>query len=353
MKKNILLIVVICSMFLMIPACKRAKPPVLSFDETKIGTYKGMSSVEATYGIGAVTTSKLLSTSFSNGMIPTALSNIDNANNDYNLPSSSTEAVVKAQAEAESFNRYFNMLNDFLDKTEITTTITLNDSTEPELANYQYKLVVSSPNYQGNGVITHTLYYSETEYTPSNLHLDKNETYKGYQINGVMLMEKIDQAEPEYYEISGIRSEETEIEGKEVEIASEFTIKASLKNDVNNYVIMSCENEFEQEANEVETEKSYEYRIYQNGQVKEVTKIDFETENTEVEYEVEFLNGTSKGHYEIEKVTRNNTTWIEVEYNIDNNRGKFVIIEKSDGTYDYKFSTNPNDDRVFNNYGLM
>ena len=348
--KMLFIVNAFCMSIVLFSACQHNNNTINSFEETKTGNYQGLNSVEAIYGMASVTTSELLSFQ---GQDTTVLSKTRNemTNEDYQLPESGSNSVIQAQDQAENFNRYFNMLNEFLDKKSISTTIEQNKETKEPLSTYQFKLTVEGEDINGDKV-THVMYYSE-EALPVRQEKDDDEveTYKGYTITGLMEIGVDQNNNPIYYYVSGQRTETRSEEKREVEISNEFYVRASIeKNDRLNYVEMKYENETEQEGQYIESENSYLYSIYEQGRIIEQTEISFEDENNEKEYEIEFITGTSRGYYEIERVKRNNSTWIEVEYNIDRNQGKFVIIENNDGTYDYKFSKNTSDDRLFKHY---
>ena len=48
---------------------------------------------------------------------------------------------------------------------------------------------------------------------------------------------------------------------------------------------------------------------------------------------------------------RGGSVWLEVEYNIGGDRGKFVIVRDADGNFDYKYTQKSSDDKFFGRYG--
>ncbi len=350
--KTIMMVVFICCVVVLCVGCSNQNEnPFTDLSKpSEIGSYQGLESVESLYGMAFVTTSELLSFQDQNNVVMSKTRETL-SNEDFNLPESGSDAVQKVQGQAETFNRYFNMLNEFLNKSSISTTLENNQATDANLSSYQYKLTIQGQDVNGDPV-THVMYYTEQE-AGGYEHQEGNEveTYKGYSVEGVMEMGEDENHQPIYYFITGTRSETKEQEGNEVEISHEFSIRASeVQNDSRNYVRMTYENETEQEGKFLESENSYLYSVYQDGKIVEKTEVSFEKENKETEYEIEFISGTSRGYYEIERVERSQSTWIEVSYNIDGSRGKFVVIENQDGTYDYKFSNNESDDRLFRHF---
>ncbi len=341
-KRTIILVCFICLLVFMAGCNKNCKRDKNKNDDE-------IASVESVYGMGFVTTAKLLDFS-SEKTATTKVSKTQLAsesNDKYDLPYYGL-TVEQVMLTAEEFNRYFNMIDDFLDKSSIKTTVEENTETDPLFSEYKYKLTINSKNEKGEN-ITHTMYYSETVASSTQ---DNEKTSKIYNVTGVVaLTATADQ--PNYYYMNGRRTEETEQEGKDVETENKLWLKASLEKDDNNlgnYVIMEYEVETEQENSMQEQETSYEYSIYQNGILSEKTKVSFEKENNEFEYEFEFETLSLINYYKIEKVTKNNETWIEVKYNLNNLMGKFVIVETNDGKYCYKFTNDSTDDRIFDKY---
>lgn len=331
-------------------------------------------TAQSVYGLGAVTTAKLLMESgveakplaavveepaapeTSQG--ETAPETAPDTQPDYQLPESSDPVVDKAQAEAEQFNKYYNMLEGFLEKDATSSVVSQNDATDPALSGYELKLVVTGRNELGEANV-HTMYYTEKEVAhPDSYDHDRDdddddevEVKSAYQLEGVLAMGTDAEGNPIYYYMSGMRTEESEQDSRESETKSELTIRASAtKGDTQNYVLMRHEMETEEEGAESEAETEYTYSIYQNGRLAESTSVSLETENAEAEYEVEYTKNGVRNSYEIERVERNGKVWIEVEYNIGGERGKFVIERDADGGYTYKFSQNKSDDLHMKGY---
>lgn len=331
-------------------------------------------TAQSVYGLGAVTTAKLLMESGveakplaavveepaasepSQG--ETAPDTTPDTTPDYQLPESGDPVVDKAQAEAEQFNKYYNMLEGFLEKDATSSVVSQNDATDPALSGYELKLVVTGRNELGEANV-HTMYYTEKEVAhPDSYDHDRDdddddevEVKSAYQLEGVLAMGTDAEGNPIYYYMSGMRTEESEQDSRESETKSELTIRASAtKGDTQNYVLMRHEMETEEEGAESEAETEYTYSIYQNGRLAESTSVSLETENAEAEYEVEYTKNGVRNSYEIERVERGGKVWIEVEYNIDGSRGKFVIERDADGGYTYKFSQNKSDDLHLRGY---
>ncbi len=328
---------------------------------------------------------------------------------DYGLPEGNAPQIGEVQDAAKDFNTYFNMLDSFLDKAATKTVVEENTSTDPMLAEYALKLTITGKNALGEDDV-HIIYYTETvsdaqelqngrprrnardfddddddddddryDYDDDDDDDDrydhdydddddevKTVTATTYTLKGVVLMGQDEAGNDVYYFMTGSRTERTftEIDGREEESKSTSTLEMTayaseldLQND-QNYVTLShtstTESETEHNDTETESKSLYTYSVYRGGKLAESTQVEFETEEehgeVEAEYTVTFLSGASRGTYEIERETKGTSTWISVKYNIDGNRGKFVIVENADGTYTYKFSQSKADDRTMANF---
>ena len=315
-------------------------------EETQTGTYRGIESTESIFGISAVTTAKLLAVTEA----PAAASSTESL---AFTAEGTQDAVDKVEREAEDFNKYFNILDTFLDRGATTTVVEDNASADAALAGYAFKLTITGRNAAGEDV-PHTMYYSETKgETNTTNRLDGDETVTTsstvYTLEGVVELGADEAGTPVYSYMRGTRTEQTvtETEGRETETEqiSTLSLRASATaGDTQNYVELTHTQTSEQEGAEAETEAVYTYRTYVAGQLAEATSVEFETETEhgeeETEYTVRFLSGASRGVYEIEREVENGRTEIAVRYSIDGATGRFVIIKNADGTYLYKFSGN-------------
>ena len=293
-----------------------------------------LSSPNDVYGMGAVSSVKLLGSNMSASAVKTfsvvrattqtracgvelASSTIDNS-----------EQEVKEQTER--FNEYFTALDSFLGNDVVSTITEANTDSNYE---YETKMTINGKDFNGE-TVTYTMYYTETlDKVDSND--EEEEIESKYQLVGVMVIDGAD------YYLEGERSKETEKDESETELK----IRAYAdKTDKTSYIQM--EQEYSVEDGETETE--YVYSIYANGKLIEQTAVEFETENKnnklETEYELEFRSGTSKGKYVVEREVKDNKISIKVKYNIDGKTGVFHIREITDGNgnkrYEYTFSDN-------------
>ena len=285
--------------------------PLAACNSSKDG---GLSSVNDVYGLGAVSSVKLFENVIGGETVQTL---------------SSVKALAVQQdgikGYAEKFNEYFTALDEFLGKDIVTTN---SETNKDEGYPYEIKLTVTGKDITGNDV-THVMYYTE-KYVGE--FKDDDEVTTRYTLEGVMVVDGAD------YYLTGERERETE--GKEVE--DELKIRAYAdKADKGTYV--QVEQGTSVESNE--TEKEYTYSVYANGKLVEKTSVEFETERKgnkeEVEYELEFLNGTGRGKYTVERVTLNGDVSMRVKYNISGDKGQFIIRAKNvDGEtkYEYEFS---------------
>ena len=306
-------------------------------------TANGLSSPNDVYGMGAVSSVRLLGNNMSSSAVKTfsavsaatqtrackvelASSAIDNS-----------EQEVKEQTER--FNEYFTALDSFLGDDVVSTITEVNTDSNYE---YETKMTINGKDFNGE-TVTYTMYYTETlvkaDFSDDDGDEDE-ETENEYQLVGVMVIDGAD------YYLEGERSEETEKDESETELK----IRAYAdKTDKTSYIQM--EQEYSVEDGETETE--YVYSIYANGELIEQTAVEFETENknnkVETEYELEFRSGTSKGKYVVEREVKDNKISIKVKYNIDGKTGVFHIREITDenGNKQYEYSYNDGSKQVF------
>ena len=298
-------------------------------------------SAEDAYGMGAVSSVRLLGNNMSSSAVKT-FSKV----NAVSYTTSNYAAIDKseddAKRQAKKFNEYFTALDSFLGDDVVSTTTEANTDSNYE---YETKMTIKGKDFNGESV-TYTMYYTETLVKADSADDDEDaadadedaanedeETENEYQLVGVMVIDGVD------YYLEGERSEETEKDESETELK----IRAYAdKTDKTSYIQM--EQEYSVEDGETETE--YVYSIYANGELIEQTAVEFETETknnkVETEYELEFRRGTSKGKYVVEREVKDNKISMKVKYNIDGKTGVFHIHEITDGNgnkqYEYTFS---------------
>ena len=303
------------------------------------GKTNALSSPNDVYGMGAVSSVKLLGSNLSASAVKTfsaVRATAKTRSSDVVLSSSvgdNSEQEIKEQTE--KFNEYFTALDSFLGDDIVSTTTEANTDSKYE---YETKMTVNGKDFNGE-TVTYTMYYTETlDKVDSND--EKEEIESKYRLIGVMVIDGVD------YYLEGERSEETEKDESETEL--KIRAYADLA-DKSSYIQM--EQEYSIEDGETETE--YVYSIYANGELLEQTAVEFETKNennkVETEYELEFRSGTSKGKYVVEREVKDNKTSIKVKYNIDGKTGVFHIREITDesGNKKYEYSYSDGSKQVF------
>ncbi len=281
-------------------------------------------SVEDVYGIGAVSSVRLLGSNLPTNAIH-SFSTIAYSASNYAV-SDQSEDDVKQQAKR--FNEYFTALDSFLGDDVVSTVTEKNTDSAYE---YDTKMTVKGKDFNGE-TVTYTMYYTET-LVKTDFDEEDEETENEYHLVGVMVIDGVD------YYLEGERSEETEKDESETEM--KIRAYADIR-DKTSYIQM--EQEYAVEDGETETE--YVYSVYANNKLLEQTAVEFETENkdnkVETEYELEFRSGTSKGKYVVEREIKNNRSLIKVKYDIDGNKGVFhireIMDENGNKQYEYTFS---------------
>ena len=302
---------------------------------------KALSSPNDVYGMGAVSSVRLLGSNLSAGAVRAfSVVNAAAQTRDSDAPSTSSSAddsekVVKDQTKR--FNEYFTALDSFLGD-DIVSTVT--EENTDEKYEYETKMTINGKDFNGE-TIPYVMYYTEVLAEADSADEDEEaESESKYRLVGVMVIDGAD------YYLEGERSEESEKDETETEL--KIRAYADIE-DKTSYIQM--EQEYSVEDGETETE--YVYSIYENDELTEQTAVEFETENknnkVETEYELEFRSGASKGKYVVERETKDDRTSIKVKYDIDGNTGVFHISEITDknGDKKYEYSYSDGSKQVF------
>lgn len=265
-------------------------------------------SAQDAYGIGAVSSVKLLGT----GVSAAAMSTFAELGNEaVAVTAEEVGDTDERKAATEKFNEYFRALDGFGGDDVVKTTVGDNDD---ESYPYAKKMTIEGIGMDGRKVV-YVMYYDETEVKTEE---DDGEIEKEYSLNGVIT---IDGKE---YAVEGMRSEETEDDERESELRIRAYADAT---DKTTYVEMERENSVE----EGETETEYVYSIYRGGVLIEQTAVEFERENEngkeEIAYEIEFRSGETIGKYEVEREAGNE---VKVKYATGGKTGSFKVIAETD-----------------------
>ncbi len=274
-------------------------------------------SAQDAYGIGAVSSVKLLGT----GVSAAAMSAFAELGNEaVAVTAEEVGDTDERKAATEKFNEYFRALDGFGGDDVVKTTVGDNDKEDYP---YAKKMTIEGVGMDGRKVV-YVMYYDETEVKTEE---DDGEIEKEYSLNGVIT---IDGKE---YAVEGMRSEETEDDERESELRIRAYADAT---DKTTYVEMERENSVE----EGETETEYVYSIYRGGVLIEQTAVEFERENEngkeEIAYEIEFRSGETIGKYEVEREAGNE---VKVKYATGGKTGSFRVIAETDesGNETYKY----------------
>lgn len=298
---------------------------------------------EDVYGMGAVTTVRLLGSEFSAQAIQ-GLSSVKALGATFAAEEGAQDGETAggetadgetaggaatedpAISQAEKFNQYFNMLDTMLGEEIVHTQVSENK--DEGYAAYTHKMTITGKDIEGNDV-THLMYYTETLVSEEK---EEDEEEREYRLTGVMVLDGVE------YAMEGGREEEREAG----ETEDEIYIRAYLnEQDKGTYVQVEQETSVE----EGETEKEYVYSIYENGKLIEETAVEFETEREggkeEAEYELEFRQGESRGKYKVERESYGENAKMKVSYAIDGTYGEFHIRRTTDengnAVYEYTF----------------
>lgn len=294
----------------------------------------GLTSPNDVYGLGAVSSVKLLGSNVTTKAIRTLSAVRGNTYEEEKTSNKEDDSEQVVKEQAEKFNEYFTALDSFLGEDIVKTTVEENTD---EKYPYETKMMISGKDINGEEEI-YTMYYTET-LLEENLE-EEDEVEKEYQLVGVMVVEEVD------YYLEGERTEEVDLEESETELKIRAYADIS---DKTSYIQMEQEHSIED--NETETE--YVYSIYEDGQLIEQTAVEFELEKknnkVETEYALEFRSGSSKGYYIVEREEKENIAKLKVRYNIDGKVGVFHIREIVDeeGNKKYEYSYNDGSKQLF------
>lgn len=320
----------IVALFIAFVACLAAILPILLKSPAipPVSPDHTVFSANDVYGIGAVSTVKLLG----NNTSGQAIQRLASARSAVSLTENTTTDESDVKSQAEKFNEYFTALDSFLGD-EIVTTV--SETNTDENYPYEMKLTINSRDFNGDAV-QNVMYYTETltdvtENSDADHDEDggaETEIEREYSLVGILVVDAV-----EYY-MEGERS----VEQEEDETENRLKIRAySDRTDKRSYVEMS--QEYSVEDNETETE--YVYSIYSDGVLVEQTAVEFETEKDgdaeEIEYELEFRKGDAKGKYVVERETENGKVQMKVKYDIDGKEGEFRIGKSDEDRYSYFF----------------
>ncbi len=263
------------------------------------------------YGMGAVSTVKLLGANTSAKAISAFSSAVGSVN--------TLKTDVKSQVDR--FNAYFTAFDSFLGDDVISTVAERNTDAA---YSYETKMTIKGLNFDGT-TDSYVMYYTETL---AEDDFDGDESEREYRLCGVMTLDD------SVYYLEGERKEETD--GKETE--NELKIRAYPNaDDKSTYIEMEQKNS--REHNESEAE--YVYGVYVEDNLVEEVSVKFETERKgtkeTAEYEMEFLSGTAEGKYKIKRKEKNGEIEFEAEYEFGGEKGKFEIKRSAEGGYIYQF----------------
>ncbi len=295
----------------------------------------GELSVNDVYGMGAVSTVRLLGSGVSAQAVAAAAVCADAG---VTVSGQRTGAAVFAagaevsaaddgvKEQAKKFNEYFTALDCFLGENVVSTVA--EDNADPSYP-YETKLTINGKDVGGNDK-AYVMYYTETLVKSED---DGDETKSQYTLEGVMIVNGV----------SHLLAGEREYETEDDEVENELKIRAYANyGDKTSYVEMKQENS----AEEGETETEYVYSVYENGTLVEQTAVKFETERKgdkqETEYELEFRQGEAKGKYKVKREVKDGVAQMKVSYDLDGIKGEFRIREyvgnNGEKCYEYKFS---------------
>lgn len=226
---------------------------------------------------------------------------------------------VTDEATIASLNEYMMLVESLLSDGNFEITSGANDNAE--YAQYAYRMTAAYYDINGNRMQYET-YYNQTlegSYTDRDDDWwEEDEITDVYSVDGVML---IDGAA---YPMKGRFVNETE--GRESE--STQTLKVTLDEAANSYLLVTQESE--DEGSESETE--YVYALYSGGRMAERTTFEYESERGETEIKMtvaDRVNGTSQ-MFEFEKENEHGREIIKMTVGGNGAKREYIVRVETD-----------------------
>lgn len=277
------------------------------------GKFDEITDADSFYAYGAASIGAVLSTQ--GGSTQTAATGAAKA--------SAVTLAAPSQEEMDTINRYMALVESLLSEGDITGTAIEGNG------QYQYGMTVSYSDLLGNPV-SYVMYYDKIF---RGSHTDGDESESNYSIDGVLV---IDGAS---YPVSGNYTTESEQDEEETSIF----FRAYTSSDRLSYIEVSRQSENESEDGQSESEVEYVYTVYSDGRVVERTRVEYESEEGELELLMTIERDGVRESLTFEDETEGGTRIIAVRGNIDGESVSFKIYVR-EGNYHYVFDDGTSSD---------
>lgn len=230
-----------------------------------------------------------------------------------------TADAQKIPVGLDTVNRYMKLVESLLSEGTIASSAIAGDR------DYEFGITVRYTDLIGNGV-SYRMYYNK-RFTQSEEKDGEREEV--YDIDGILLVGENE------YPVEG--SGETETEDGERE--SELRFKAYTNADKTDYIEVRQETETDLE----ETEQTYVYSAYRDGELLEETRVEYQSENGELELELSITAGDETDRLTFKNDTKDGSGALRVNGRLDGQSVSFSVRIRR-GEYHYVFDDGSSSD---------
>lgn len=230
-------------------------------------------------------------------------------------------AINPDSEQLATINRYMMLVESLLSDGKIESKTIIGEM------GYECGMSVNYTDLRGES-IEYKMFFNKVFLTGKN---DGKETKENYSINGILVLGN------EQYPVEGLYKKETETDESE----SKLYFKAFTSADKKSYI--EVEQKIETESNSTEVEQEFVYSIYDNGKLKELTRIKYEVEDDELELKMSITNDGKTETLTFSDETGNDERVINVRGNIDGQSVKFKIYVRQNN-YHYVFEDGSSSD---------
>ena len=281
--------------------------------------FEQITDADSFYAYGAASVGTLLSSSSD-----TSSSGGASAASDETSTLTSQSITINPDSEQlTTINRYMTLVESLLSDGKIESKTIAGEM------GYECGMSVNYTDLRGES-IEYKMFFNKVFLTGKN---DGKETKENYSINGVLVLGN------EQYPVEGLYKKETETDESE----SKLYFKAFTSADNTSYIEVEQKIETETESNDIEIEQEFIYSVYDNGKLKERTRIKYEVEDDELELKMSITKDGKTETLTFSDETDNGERVINVRGNIDGQPVKFKIYVRQD-SYHYVFEDGSSSD---------
>lgn len=281
--------------------------------------FEQITDADSFYAYGAASVGTLLSSSSDKSSSGGASA----ASDETSTLTSQSVTINPDSEQLTTINRYMTLVESLLSDGKIESKTIAGEM------GYECGMSVNYTDLRGES-IEYKMFFNKVFLTGKN---DGKETKENYSINGVLVLGNAQ------YPVEGLYKKETETDESE----SKLYFKAFTSADKTSYIEVEQKIETETESNGTEVEQEFIYSVYDNGKLKERTRIKYEVEDDELELKMSITKDGKTETLTFSDETDNNERVINVRGNIDGQPVKFKIYVRQD-SYHYVFEDGSSSD---------